>query len=168
MPAASVFATVRAAVRADFIAIVFAVNPGNQRGALRLRPRFRPQLRPSMPAVLGAVAGAALLSSCMVVPRTVTTYDPACRVYARQVTLEAVPINGVLLQCSSTPGGCTTGLVLAGIVSSASVVVSGSIAVVGNVIYWIEKQGQCASAPPAPAPGVGIEDPLLPAPPAKS
>jgi hypothetical protein len=34
-------------------------------------------------------------------------------------------------------------LVAAGVVAAASAVVSGSIAVVGNVVYWIEQQGQC-------------------------
>jgi hypothetical protein len=30
-----------------------------------------------------------------------------------------------------------------GVVAVASAVVSGSIAVVGNVVYWLERQGQC-------------------------
>jgi hypothetical protein len=33
--------------------------------------------------------------------------------------------------------------VAVGAVAAASVVVSGSIVVVGNVVYWLEKQGKC-------------------------
>ena len=98
-------------------------------------------------ATWAVVAGS--LTSCVVVPRTVVTYDQACRVYARQVTLDATPISGVVLNCGVQPASCTAALVMAGIVSSASVVVSGSLAIVGNVAYWIEKQGQCNGVPPA-------------------
>jgi hypothetical protein len=34
-------------------------------------------------------------------------------------------------------------LVATGVVAATSAVVSGSIAVVGNVVYWFERQGQC-------------------------
>jgi hypothetical protein len=32
---------------------------------------------------------------------------------------------------------------VAGVTAAASAVVSGSIAVVGNVVYWLERQGRC-------------------------
>ena len=38
-------------------------------------------------------------------------------------------------------------LASAGLVTAASAVVSGSIALVGNVIYWFEKQGRCLGSP---------------------
>lgn len=34
-------------------------------------------------------------------------------------------------------------LLQACVVAAASAAVSGSIAVVGNVVYWLERQGQC-------------------------
>jgi hypothetical protein len=40
--------------------------------------------------------------------------------------------------------GCGALLVAGGAVAAASAVVSGSIVVAGNVVYWFEKQGQCA------------------------
>jgi len=40
--------------------------------------------------------------------------------------------------------GCVAELVAYGAVTAASAVVSGSIVVAGNVVYWYEKQGQCA------------------------
>jgi hypothetical protein len=46
------------------------------------------------------------------------------------------------------------GLVAAGVVSAASAVVTGSVVVVGNVVNWLEKQGQCLNpAPKADDPG---------------
>lgn len=38
--------------------------------------------------------------------------------------------------------GCASYLVV-GAVSAASMGVSGSIVIVGNVVYWLEKQGKC-------------------------
>jgi len=40
--------------------------------------------------------------------------------------------------------GCVALLVAFGAVAATSAVVSGSIVVAGNVVYWFEKQGQCA------------------------
>jgi len=37
-------------------------------------------------------------------------------------------------------------LVAIGAVAAASAVVSGSIVLVGNIVYWAEKQGKCALA----------------------
>lgn len=90
-----------------------------------------------------AAAAALVLQACVVLPQTRETYDPECRVLTRQVTLEAA----VLGQFHSCQGrGCELMLVSAGLVTAASAVVSGSIALVGNVVYWFEKQGKCLGA----------------------
>ncbi len=39
--------------------------------------------------------------------------------------------------------GCVSLLVFLGAVTAASAVVSGSIVVAGNAVYWLEKRGQC-------------------------
>ena len=78
------------------------------------------------------------------VPQTRETYDPECRVTTRQVTLEAA-VLGQFHTCHGR--GCEVMLVSAGLVTAASAVVSGSIALVGNVVYWFEKQGRCWSKP---------------------
>jgi len=83
---------------------------------------------------------AALLAACVVVPRTDSVYDAHCKVLRRQMTLEVQQI-GAFGGCAND--GCVALLVAAGVVAAASAVVSGSIAVVGNVVYWIEQQGQC-------------------------
>jgi hypothetical protein len=93
--------------------------------------------------------GLAALAGCIVVPQTRETYDPECRVMRREMTLEMTRVGG-FQSCSGDT--CKALLVTTGAVTAASAVVSGSIALVGNVVYWFEKQGRCANAPPL-APG---------------
>ena len=90
---------------------------------------------------------AAALAGCIVVPQTQTVYDPECRMHTHQVTLEAAYLGG-FHRCAGD--GCVAMLAAVGVVTAASVVVSGSIALVGNVVYWMERQGRCPRAP-APA-----------------
>jgi hypothetical protein len=47
-----------------------------------------------------------------------------------------------LQKCSDS--GCVAVLAGAGVVSAASAVISGSIAVVGNVAYWVERERNCS------------------------
>lgn len=110
--------------------------------------------RVSRAASFAAAALAVLPSACVVVPRTVVHYDYECRIVARQMTLESVQVASIG-GCSNS--GCAAMLVAAGATAAASTVISGTIAVVGNVVYWLEKQGQCARGPdtvppPLPAP----------------
>jgi hypothetical protein len=87
------------------------------------------------------IAAALLLTACVIVPVTVDAYDPACRTVARQMTLQPVQLAAIQ-GCSNQ--GCAALLAVAGATAAASLVVSGSIAIVGNVVYWLEKQGRCA------------------------
>ncbi len=91
----------------------------------------------------------AALSACVVVPQTREVYDPGCQVLTRQITLEAAYIGG-FQRCHGD--GCAALLSAAGAVTLASAVVSGSIALVGNVVYWLERQGQCLRRPPTSTP----------------
>ena len=108
----------------------------------------RPPLARTVPrAVLGAAVLAALLSACVVVPVERQTYDPDCRIARREITLETAVIGG-FGHCQGND--CAALLATMGLVTAASVVVSGSIAVVGNVLYWLEHQGRCAGQNRAP------------------
>jgi len=91
-----------------------------------------------------------VLQACIVVPQTREVYDPECRVLTRQMTLETAVLGGFQ---SCAGDACVAMLAAAGAVTAASAVISGSIALAGNVVYWFERQGQCArpSVPPAPA-----------------
>ncbi len=84
-----------------------------------------------------------LLSACVYVPRTTTSYDEDCRVETRQMKLEAAQI-GAIGSCSHRD--CVYVLMAFGAVAAASAVISGSIVLVGNVVYWLEKEGKCALA----------------------
>ena len=85
-------------------------------------------------------AGAAALSACIVVPRTISAYDPECRTYTRQMTLEVAAIGG-FNNCAGD--ACAAMLASFGVVAAASAVVSGSIVLVGNIVYWFERQQGC-------------------------
>ncbi len=100
------------------------------------------------PSTLALLLAALALGSCIVVPVSQTVYDPDCRTATRQVTLEAAYLGG-FTRCAGD--GCVAMLAAMGVVTAASVVVSGSIAIVGNVVYWLERQGRCQRGPAAAA-----------------
>lgn len=100
------------------------------------------------------------LSACVVMPRTDFHYDEQCRTLRRHMTLEVHQI-GTFGGCANE--GCAALLVGVGAVAAASAVVSGSIAVLGNVVFWIERQGPCPVAPAVLPP---VLPPVAPPPPA--
>lgn len=86
---------------------------------------------------------AALLQGCVFFPHTTTVYDEACRIETKQMTLRAEQF-GYFASCSGNQ--CASMLVVIGAITAGSAVVSGSIVVIGNAVYWLEKQGKCALA----------------------
>jgi len=74
------------------------------------------------------------------VPQTTVVYDQNCKIHTKHMTLRTEQI-GTIGHCIGE--GCLAALAAIGIVAGASVIVSGSIVVVGNVVYWVEKRGQC-------------------------
>ena len=89
-----------------------------------------------------------LLSGCIVVARSADVYDPVCKTTVKQVVLET-EVVGAMAPCRND--GCLVVLASMGIISAASAVVAGSVAIVGNIAYWVERGGQCpADAPPPP------------------
>jgi hypothetical protein len=97
--------------------------------------------------VVAATAWLAL-QGCVMVPVTKLRYAEECRTVVKQMTMEPVQLASIG-GCSNE--GCVTLVALAGVTAAASAVVSGSVAVVGNVVYWLERGGRCGLvAPPAP------------------
>jgi hypothetical protein len=88
----------------------------------------------------------------MVVPKTVISYDHKCQITQRHVELEVRQVN-VVATCGNN-AECAGQLAFYGLVATSSAVVSGSVAVIGNVVYWLEKQGQCVRGQDQPAPAV--------------
>ena len=85
-------------------------------------------------------------------PKTVSFYDEQCNVVARKMVLEAKNPN-VSANCSDKE--CLGELLGAAVVLTTTTVISGSIVVAGNVVYWLEKQKNCQ-------PSKTIAEPALP------
>jgi hypothetical protein len=95
------------------------------------------------------------------VPRTTQVYDPVCQTVSRHMVLQEVQVAAIQ-GCQNE--GCVALVVFAGAVSAASVVVSGTIVITGNIAYWLEKQAQCrpALAPAPPPASPPLTGPRLP------
>lgn len=104
-----------------------------------------------MPKLL-AVLPLALLQACVYVPRTREVYDAGCQVVYKQMVMESVQMRGAE-QCTRSPAApeCLVAALGSGFTVVASAVVSGSIVIAGNTLYWLEKQGSCRPAAASPA-----------------
>jgi hypothetical protein len=96
------------------------------------------------------LAVSSLASACIVVPRTEANYDPDCNVTTHRMVLDTKQVGGVN-DCSYRKD-CVA-IVLGLGVTAASAIVSGSIAVVGNVVYWAEERVGCTPNAPTPSNG---------------
>jgi hypothetical protein len=75
-------------------------------------------------------------------PKTVRVYDEECQVMARQMVLDVQQVNDSW-RCSNND--CITQLVAEAALLATSTVISGTIVVAGNMIYWLEKKRSCKS-----------------------
>jgi hypothetical protein len=81
------------------------------------------------------------LTGCMVTTQVVQHYDDECHIVTKHVELNKPELASIGYCRDAT--SCVGNLVVMGAMSAASVVISGSVVVVGNAVYWLEKQGQC-------------------------
>jgi hypothetical protein len=95
-----------------------------------------------------ALATGLLASGCMIVPVTTDSYDPDCRVVTHHMELKSVVVSQ-LAACQSY--NCQVEVVAAAGLVTVSLVVSGSIVVVGNVVYWSEHRVSCPPPIAGPA-----------------
>jgi hypothetical protein len=82
----------------------------------------------------------AFLQACMYVPRTTQVYDQECQVLANHMVLREVQVAAIH-QCANQ--GCIALVVGASAVTAASVLISGTIVIAGNIAYWFERRAQC-------------------------
>lgn len=87
-----------------------------------------------------ALSVGALLSACVYVPRTTLVYDHECKVMAKHLVLEGGQVAAIQ-RCENQ--GCVALIVGAGVVTAATIIVSGSIVVVGNLAHWLERKSRC-------------------------
>jgi hypothetical protein len=81
-----------------------------------------------------------LLCSCVIVPRTTEIYNADCKYIAKQSELKPVYV-AALGGCKDEQ--CAGLLVFAGAATAMSAVISGSIVMVENIVYWLEKPEDC-------------------------
>ena len=81
-----------------------------------------------------------VLGGCVFYPLTTMEYDPECNAIQKHMSLTSTQVEA-FIGCHDR--GCVELLALAGVVSATSFVISGSIAVVRDVVYWLEARQQC-------------------------
>jgi len=81
-----------------------------------------------------------LLAGCVYVPENSHSYDEKCNVMRKHKVLkleQAIPMTN----CSNE--ACALLMASYGLVTAASFVVSGSVVVISNTVYWLEKPSHC-------------------------
>ncbi|MET0382765.1 MAG: hypothetical protein ABW032_05015 [Burkholderiaceae bacterium] len=102
--------------------------------------------RARSPFAIAALAW--LAAGCVFVPATLDTYDPECRAVSRHMVLQSAQIAAID-HCSNQ--GCAALVVAAAATAAASAIVSGSVVLIGNAVYWVERRSSCRGpAPPRP------------------
>lgn len=92
---------------------------------------------------VGAALLCAALEACVYLPSTVEVYDPECQVVAKHMALQEVQVAAIV-GCQNQ--SCIAMILAVAATTAASVIVSGSIVLVGNVAYWLERQSACRRA----------------------
>ena len=111
--------------------------------AVTLIARPRAHAVPRVSVLLGATLICAALHGCVYLPSIVEVYDPECQVVAKHMTLQEVQVSAIV-GCQNQ--SCVAMILAVGATTAASVIVSGSIVVVGNIAYWLERQATCRRA----------------------
>jgi hypothetical protein len=83
------------------------------------------------------------VSGCVFYPKKIEYYDSDCEIQARRLVLETKTMKESCPGSSSGNSDDVACLALILAVSTGSAIVSGSIVVVGNTVYWLEKKGKC-------------------------
>lgn len=86
------------------------------------------------------------LCACVVVPRKVASYDKKCQVAVQKIALEVAPIesdNDWTCTGSDCALAISEDLAQATFTATTSALVSGSVALAGNTLYWLERNGEC-------------------------
>ncbi|OUS30714.1 hypothetical protein A9Q98_04200 [Thalassotalea sp. 42_200_T64] len=100
-----------------------------------------------LPKIILLFSFSLLLCSCVVKPTVTSEYDNKCQIVKKKVELSVEQVQFFeQLNCSGNHQckeeflGQVVG---AALVFPLSAILSGSIAVVGNSVYWLYEQGQC-------------------------
>jgi hypothetical protein len=86
-----------------------------------------------------AVAAALIVAGCVSTAREVEYYDAGCEIQSRKMVLDIQPLGN--LSCTQSRECLATTLVI----GAGSTIIAGSIVVVGNTVYWLERVGKCTA-----------------------
>jgi len=82
-----------------------------------------------------------LLPACAFYPKTQYSKDvERCDLAFKKLTMD---VTSSSIRCQGGGNSAGACVILAGVISGGSAIVSGSIVLVGNSLHWLEKQGKC-------------------------
>lgn len=88
------------------------------------------------------------IAGCVVTPKKVASFDTKCMAYTNKIELTVEQI-GLLDEVDCLAKSCraevAAALISSTIATTASTIASGSVALIGNTLYWVESQGKCAN-----------------------
>lgn len=90
------------------------------------------------------------MCACMVVPKQVATYDKTCMVATRKIELTVEQVDNIRhVNCNNDYCylDIAEEITSSALVLTTSAIISGSIALAGNTLYWLERQGNCPNSP---------------------
>ena len=99
-------------------------------------------------------------TNCISVPRIARRKEPNCNLITKKLKLGIVGSDKPYLKatrdtmfgenipsgCNGSAAGAAACAAIFATLSAASLVVSGSVVVVGNTVHWLEKEGRCSPA----------------------
>jgi hypothetical protein len=83
---------------------------------------------------------ALLFAGCVASTKIVSVYDPKCQIMTRKVIASVEQVRA-LDACSNQE--CVAQVLGLVVSSVAAPVVAGSVAIVGNAVFWLEKAANC-------------------------
>lgn len=94
---------------------------------------------------------ALVLSGCVYTPQLVTRYDERCDIEFKQMTLTTQQLQVINPGPTCADKDCLALIAGQILMVPASAIISGSIVLVGNTLFWMQKEGQCLiNSPPKP------------------
>lgn len=86
-----------------------------------------------------------LLTGCAVIPKYAKQTSPeSCDLYTKELELEVLNHSDTVGLAHCSGSSCGAALAVSAGVFVSSVVVSGSIYLVGNTLHWLEKESRCS------------------------
>ena len=85
------------------------------------------------------IAAFLLVAGCVSTAREVEYYDADCEIKSKKLVMDTQPLGSL---------GCTQSrdcLAATLVIGAGSTIIAGSIVVVGNTVYWLERVGKCAA-----------------------